>query len=146
MTKIVVEAYWNELSTFSDVLNFLEQLTGSSEATAIEAIGKAEAERMRQKAAAYKMYGDAAMTALVLEALPKVAAEVAAPLAKTDQIVIVGDGSSGVTNEVSKLVSQLPPAVQALTGVDLSGVSEYYCLKSLVLCDKQYIKCCVINN
>ena len=52
--------------------NFLQQLTGSSEATAIEAIGKAEAERMRQKAAAYKMYGDAAMTALVLEALPKV--------------------------------------------------------------------------
>ena len=44
------------------------------------------------------------------------------PLAKTDQIVIVGDSSSGVTNEVSKLVSQLPPAVQALTGVDLSGV------------------------
>ena len=47
-------------------------MTGASEATAIEAIGKAEAERMRQKAAAYKMYGDAAMTALVLEALPKV--------------------------------------------------------------------------
>ncbi|XP_074636713.1 flotillin-2a-like [Acropora palmata] len=98
------------------------KLTGASEATAIEAIGKAEAERMRQKAAAYKMYGDAAMTALVLEALPKVAAEVAAPLAKTDQIVIVGDQSSNVTGEVSKLVSQLPPAVQALTGVDLSGV------------------------
>lgn len=53
----------------------------------------------------------------------QVAAEVAAPLAKTDQIVIVGDASSGVTGEVSKLVSQLPPAVQALTGVDLSGVS-----------------------
>lgn len=47
----------------------------------------------------------------------------AAPLAKTDQIVIVGDNVSGVTGEVSKLVSQLPPAVQALTGVDLSGVS-----------------------
>ena len=47
----------------------------------------------------------------------------AAPLAKTDQIVIVGDNASGVTGEVSKLVSQLPPAVQALTGVDLSGVS-----------------------
>ena len=47
----------------------------------------------------------------------------AAPLAKTDQIVIVGDNASGVTSEVSKLVSQLPPAVQALTGVDLSGVS-----------------------
>lgn len=54
---------------------------------------------------------------------PQVAAEVAAPLAKTDQIVIVGDQSSNITSEVSKLVSQLPPAVQALTGVDLSGVS-----------------------
>ena len=56
----------------------------------------------------------------------QVAAEVAAPLAKTDQIVIVGDQSSNVTGEVSKLVSQLPPAVQALTGVDLSGVSLIY--------------------
>lgn len=53
----------------------------------------------------------------------QVAAEVAAPLAKTDQIVLVGDSGSGVTGEVSKLVSELPPAVQALTGVDLSGVS-----------------------
>lgn len=98
------------------------KMTGSSEASAIEAVGKAEAEGMRQKAAAYKMYGDAALTALVLEALPKVAAEVAAPLAKTDQIVLVGDNGGGVTGEVSKLVSELPPAVQALTGVDLSGV------------------------
>ena len=47
-------------------------MTGSSEASAIEAVGKAEAEGMRQKAAAYKMYGDAALTSLVLEALPKV--------------------------------------------------------------------------
>ena len=37
---------------------------------------------MRMKAAAYKQYGDAAMMSLVLEALPKVAAEVAAPLSK----------------------------------------------------------------
>ena len=44
---------------------------GAAEATAIEAIGKAEAEMMRMKAAAYKQYGDAAMMSLVLEALPK---------------------------------------------------------------------------
>ena len=37
---------------------------------------------MRMKAAAYKQYGDAAMMSLVLDALPKVAAEVAAPLSK----------------------------------------------------------------
>lgn len=98
------------------------KMIGGSEAAAIEAIGKAEAERMRQKAAAYKMYGDAAMTALILEALPKIAAEVAAPLAKTEQIVLIGDDGNNVAGEVSKLVGQLPPAVQALTGVDLSGV------------------------
>ena len=108
------------------------------------------------KASAYKQYGDAAVMALVLEALPQVyksklnmkyrysnfeqifkfrtqvnilysnilqiAAEVAAPLAKTDEIVLLG-GADRTTSEINKLVSQLPPAVSALTGVDLSGVS-----------------------
>lgn len=96
------------------------RLIGGSEAGAIECVGKAEAEKMRLKASAYKQYGEAAMLALVLETLPKIAAEVAAPLAKTDTIVMVGDDRT--TSEVSRLVSQLPPAVQALTGIDLSKV------------------------
>lgn len=45
---------------------------GEAEACSIEAVGKAEAEKMRLKAEAYQQYGDAAKTALVLEALPKV--------------------------------------------------------------------------
>lgn len=45
---------------------------GEAEATAISAVGKADAERMRQKAAVYKQYGDAAIMSIVLEALPKV--------------------------------------------------------------------------
>ncbi|XP_070573029.1 flotillin-2-like isoform X1 [Ptychodera flava] len=94
---------------------------GGAEAFAIEATGKAEAERMRMKAAAYKQYGNAAMMSLVLEAMPKIAAEVSAPLAKTDEIVLLG-GDNRTTEEVTKLVGQLPPAVQALTGVDLSQV------------------------
>merc|ERR1711863_151554 len=96
------------------------RLTGAAEARAIEAVGRAEAERMRMKASAYKQYGDAAVMALVLEALPQIAAEVAAPLAKTDEIVLLG-GADRATSEINKLVSQLPPAVSALTGVDLSG-------------------------
>ncbi|XP_074640229.1 flotillin-2-like [Tubulanus polymorphus] len=96
------------------------KLIGQSEAGAIEAVGKAEAERMRLKAAAYKQYGEAAVLNLVLDTLPKVAAEVAAPLAKTDQIVMIGDDRTSA--EVSKLISSLPPTVQALTGVDLSKV------------------------
>lgn len=45
---------------------------GSAEAYQIEALGKAEAEKMSQKAAAYNQYGDAAIMSLILESLPKV--------------------------------------------------------------------------
>jgi flotillin len=96
------------------------KLLGAAEARAIEAVGNAEAERMRLKANAYKQYGDAAMLSLVLETLPKIAAEVSAPLAKTDSIVMLGDDRT--TAEVSRLVTNLPPALQALTGVDLSKI------------------------
>lgn len=45
---------------------------GEAEAISISSVGKAEAESMRLKAEAYQQYGEAAQTALVLEALPKV--------------------------------------------------------------------------
>merc|ERR1719297_328723 len=96
------------------------RLIGAADARAVEAVGRAEAESMRLKASAYKQYGDAAVMSLVLEALPQIAAEVAAPLAKTDEIVLIGGGNN-TTNEINKLVGTLPPAVQALTGVDITG-------------------------
>uniref|UniRef100_A0A1I8I5C3 PHB domain-containing protein n=2 Tax=Macrostomum lignano TaxID=282301 RepID=A0A1I8I5C3_9PLAT len=92
---------------------------GAAEAASIGAVGRAQAEEMRLKAAAYRAYGDAAILEMSLEALPRVAAEVAAPLSKIDEIVVLGDDRT--TSEVSRLLSNLPPAVQALTGVDLSG-------------------------
>jgi len=78
--------------------------------------------RRSARANAYKDYGDAAVMSLILEALPKIAAEIAAPLANTKDIVIVSGSEGGVTGEVTKLLSQLPPTVQALTGVDLTKV------------------------
>ena len=42
-------------------------------------------------------------------------------MAKTEEIVLIG-GSDKIGQEVTKLISTLPPAVQALTGVDISGV------------------------
>merc|ERR1719310_2542008 len=96
------------------------RLIGGAEARSVEAVGRAEAESMRMKASAYKQYGDAAVMSLVLEALPAIAAEVAAPLAKTDEIVLIG-GSDRTTEEINKLVGTLPPAIQALTGVDVTG-------------------------
>ena len=86
-------------------------------------------------------YGDAAILSLVLESLPQIAAEVSAPLAKTDEIVLIGTvhplpitcpelgcagGSDRTTQEVNRLVGTLPPAISALTGVDLTGVSDQH--------------------
>merc|ERR1719283_665120 len=96
------------------------RLIGAADARAVEAVGRAEAESMRMKASAYKQYGDAAVMSLVLEALPSIAAEVAAPLSRTDEIVLIG-GNNNTTNEVNKLVGTFPPAIQALTGVDITG-------------------------
>lgn len=97
------------------------KLVGQAEASAIGSVGKAEASRMKMKAAVYKQYGDAAIMSIVLEALPKIAAEVAAPLSKTEEIVLIG-GPDSTTAEITRLVGQIPPAVNALTGVDLSKV------------------------
>lgn len=101
------------------------KMVGAAEAAAMEAIGRADAERMRQKAAAYKQYGDAALMSLILEAMPKIGAEIAAPLGKTSEIVIIsegggGSGSGGVRNEVTKFIGTIPPTVEALTGINLS--------------------------
>ena len=52
----------------------------------------------------------------------QIAAEVAAPLSKTGEIVLIG-GNDKIGQEVTKLIGTLPPAVQALTGVDISGVT-----------------------
>ncbi|TGZ54655.1 Flotillin-2 [Temnothorax longispinosus] len=97
------------------------RLIGEAEAHALEAVGVSEAERMRMKAAIYKKYGEAAILNITLNALPKIAAEVAAPLARTEEIVLLG-GSDATSGELTRLVGQVPPAVQALTGVDLSKV------------------------
>uniref|UniRef100_A0A8C1SY39 Flotillin n=1 Tax=Cyprinus carpio TaxID=7962 RepID=A0A8C1SY39_CYPCA len=95
---------------------------GEAEAGSIEAVGKAEAEKMRLKAEAYQQYGEAAKTALVLEALPKIAEKVAAPLGRTNEIVILSGDGGRVTGEVNRLLAELPVSVNALTGVDLSKI------------------------
>merc|ERR1719154_5911 len=99
------------------------KLLGAAEARAVKAVGRAEAEQMRMKAAAYAQYGDAAVMSIVLEALPQIASEVSSPLSKTGEIVLIG-GQDNVGQEVTKLLGTLPPSVQALTGVDISGVLE----------------------
>ncbi|XP_050570683.1 flotillin-2 isoform X4 [Cygnus atratus] len=95
---------------------------GEAEAFVIEAIGMAEAERMKLKAEALQRYGEAAQLALVLDALPEIAAKVAAPLSKVDEIVVLSGESSNVTSEVNRLLAEIPASVRAITGVDLTKI------------------------
>jgi len=94
------------------------KMLGEADATATLAIGSAEAEMMRLKADAYKQYGEAAKMSLVLECLPKIAAEVAAPLRKVEDVVIIGDDRA--TADISRMAATLPTAVSALTGIDIT--------------------------
>ncbi|NXJ90058.1 FLOT2 protein, partial [Corythaixoides concolor] len=95
---------------------------GEAEAFVIEAIGMAEAEQMKLKAEALQQYGEAAQLALVLDALPEIAAKVAAPLSKVDEIVILSGESGSTTSEVNRLLAEIPASVRAITGVDLTKV------------------------
>lgn len=62
------------------------------------------------------------ITKRILTAFHQIASKVAAPLSKTDEIVILSGEGSRVTGEVNRLLAELPVSVNALTGVDLSKV------------------------
>ncbi|EGI57731.1 Flotillin-1 [Acromyrmex echinatior] len=103
------------------------KIRGEAEAFAIEAKAKAEAEQMAKKAAAWNEYKSAAMIDMMLDTLPKVAAEVAAPLSQAKKITMVSSGNGTIgaeklTEEVFNIVQRVPDLVKNLTGVDIAKV------------------------
>lgn len=98
---------------------------GLAQAEVIRQQGLSEAEAMAKKADAWRAYNEAAITQMFIDKLPEIAAAVSAPLAKTEKIVIVnaGDGNGGgaskLTADVTQIIAQLPPMVEALTGIKL---------------------------
>merc|ERR1711874_888475 len=101
-----------------------QTLRGEAEAYAIEVKAKAEAEQMAKKADAWKEYQEAALVDMMLQVLPKVAAEVSAPIAQTNKITLVSDGTgpvgaANVTREVLEIMESLPQTVKKMTGVDI---------------------------
>ncbi|MQA86729.1 MAG: flotillin family protein [Streptosporangiales bacterium] len=101
---------------------------GRADAEATRAVGEAEAEAMARKADAWAEYSTAAVTEMLVRILPDVAEKVAAPLARTEKIVVVnsgGDGSAGasrVTGDVATILGQLPTVIESLTGVKLEDL------------------------
>ncbi|TGZ60666.1 hypothetical protein CRM22_008415 [Opisthorchis felineus] len=105
------------------------RLKGLAEAEALEAVAKAEAEQMMKKAEAWQAYKGAAKLDMVLEALPKIAAEVSAPLSECGRVTMVstGDGEIGIsklTGEVLTLMARLPQVVQSMTGIDVGKAMQ----------------------
>lgn len=100
---------------------------GLAEAEALQKRLEAEAEGMRKKAEAWQNYNSAALAELVIGKLPEIASAVAAPLAKVDRIVMIGDSgaSTGVerlTRSVGEVLAQVPTIVEAVSGVDLTAL------------------------
>jgi flotillin len=100
---------------------------GLAQADVIKAQGFSEAEANKKKAEAWQAYNEAAIAQILIEKLPEIAKAIAEPLTKTEKIVIVnagGDsaGASKVTKDVANIIAQLPPVVEALSGVRLDEI------------------------
>lgn len=103
------------------------RITGEAEAASILAKGTAEAQTMVKKAEAYKQYNDAAVTQMIIEKLPEIAASISEPLTKTEKIVIIdsgkngeGSGASKVSGYVTDIITQIPETIEAITGINLT--------------------------
>lgn len=106
----------------------IEKNRGLTEAEIIKAKGQSEADAMSEKAAAWQKYNDAAIVQMVVEKLPELARAVAEPLSRTEKIVMINSGNGGeggaskMTRDVLGVISQLPPAIESLTGIKLENI------------------------
>ncbi len=90
------------------------------EAEAIELKGRAEAEAIQLKAEAMQQYGQAAMLEMVINKLPDVARAIGEPLAKTDKIILFGEGAAtGLTRDMTGSMMQSFEAIKAATSLDI---------------------------
>src|SRR5580765_4807939 len=103
---------------------------GLAEAAIIEAQGRANAEATRLKAEAFQKFNEAAVIEMLVRVMPEIAAKISEPLAKTEKMVIInsgngtGGGASKLTGDVTQIVAQLPPVIEALTGIKLEKLLE----------------------
>jgi len=107
----------------ADARRYAVQVQADAERYKIEA----EAEAMAKKAESWKEYNQAAITQMFVDVLPELAKAITEPLSKMDKIVVVntgGDnaGMSKITGDVANIIAQLPPVVEALSGVNLGDM------------------------
>ena len=97
--------------------------SGQADADSIRAKGEAEAASVEANAEAYKQFNEAAVLATVLESLPQIAHEIAAPMGDIDSLSIISsDGENRLPENVSTGIARTMQAVQSTTGLDLQGL------------------------
>lgn len=128
-----------------------ESAIGRSKAESIKAQGLAEAEVIKQKALAeaegkkvlaeaYKEFGDAAMAQMFINVLPEitkpVAEAVSSAIAQVDGITIIDNGkgenssTQKLTNMATTVLTEVPTAVKAVTGIDLQAMLQNFAAMS----------------
>ncbi len=96
---------------------------GLAQAEVIKAQAMAEAEGMRARAEAWKQYNEAAIAQMFIDKLPEIVAALTAPLSKVERIVLVntgggdGTGLTKLTGDMTQIIAQVPPVLEALTGL-----------------------------
>jgi flotillin len=82
---------------------------------------------MDKRAAAFAAYNDAAVLQMLIEVLPQLAREVAAPMAAIDKLTVVStDGAGEVPKQVTNNVVQTLELLKNTTGVDLQTLVSRY--------------------
>ena len=108
----------------------VRQAQGLAEAESQKARGLAEALTMEKKAEAWQKYNEAAVLQILAPLLPEIARAIAEPLAKVDRITMVNTGGNGevgvsrITGEMAKVIAQVPPVLESLTGLKLDQLLE----------------------
>jgi flotillin len=99
------------------------ELEGAAQAAAVLARGKADAEALQKRAEAYKEFNQAAVFDRLLETLPEIAKQLAAPMASIDTLTVVStDGASARPKAVAGNFLQLQELIKSTTGLDLTQI------------------------
>ncbi len=97
------------------------RLEGEARAAATLAEGTADAEALQKRAAAYAQFNSAAITDRLLEVLPQIARELAAPMGNIDSLTVLStEGASALPKSVADNFTQLQEIVRATTGLDVT--------------------------
>lgn len=100
---------------------------GIADADVIGLRGKAEAEAIEAQAKAYSEFNEAAILNKLLEVLPSIAKEIAAPMsAISNMTVISNDGAGQVSKNVASGVHETAQLLKDTTGFDIIGMMKNF--------------------